>query len=136
MPRGFKKDTKPACLDEMIRRKEGRPPVKIDWNQVNELLELGCTAFETAASIGVSYDALLDRCKAEFGCILSELIQKQHQKRNANIRIAQQKKALSNDSTMLIWLGKQYMEQADKIEQKTELKIDQPLFMPQKAPTQ
>lgn len=106
----------------------GRPKAKpqIDEAQVELLASFGCTDTEIAIVAGISEGTL----KRHF----DPLLKKGRADLRKNLRTAQVKKALGvkvqqvdkdgnediyltpPDNTMLIWLGKQYLEQRDKVE--------------------
>lgn len=67
---------------------------------------------EIAAFCDVSEDTL----RANY----SGAIKKDHELRNASLRKRQFDLAMAGNAKMLVWLGKQYLGQADKIEQSAE----------------
>lgn len=70
---------------------------------------IGCTGDEIAAVMGCSRDTIDRR--------FAELIKKGHEKRNASLRRTQYDVAVNKkNATMLIWLGKQFLGQSDKID--------------------
>jgi hypothetical protein len=88
----------------------GRPKIEIDWEDVRKLSLLQCTQNEIASFLGVSVDTLLRR--KEF----CELYKKGMEEGRMSLRRLQWKKAQDGNTTMLIWLGKQYLGQSDKQE--------------------
>lgn len=82
--------------------------VDIDMKVVEGMASIGGTNVEIAEYLGVSEAVIRKRCKAEL------------LKARANLRLrlrkAQINKALAGNPTMLIWLGKQMLGQADKQE--------------------
>jgi hypothetical protein len=94
-----------------------RPQKLIDPRQVEELARIGCTEEDMAAVLGVSVDTLQrrKRARAEF----RGAIEKGRASLRNSLRRLQVKKALEGNTTMLIWLGKQYLGQRDR--QETEL---------------
>jgi hypothetical protein len=80
--------------------------VELDENQVKTLAELGLTQSEMAAVLDCSIDTIQRR--------FHDLWLQGHQKRNASLRRKQFELALKGNPTMLVWLGKQYLEQSDK----------------------
>lgn len=95
---------------QAAKKKRGRPRLEIDASKVMEMAELGCTVTEIAAVLGCSDDTLHRNFAAE--------IAKGHETRNSRLRTAQIRLALKGNAIMLIWLGKQYLGQADKQELK------------------
>ena len=80
----------------------------IDPKQVEKLAGYGCTNTEIAGVYGCSAD-LIDKSYSEF-------LTKGRANLKKRLRKAQLDSALSGNSTMLIWLGKQMLGQVDKAE--------------------
>jgi hypothetical protein len=78
----------------------------IDADQVRKLAALGCTHEEIADVVGCSHDTISRRFKDEV-----EIGRRQG---NASLRRKQFDLAMSGNVTMLIWLGKQRLGQAEK----------------------
>lgn len=76
--------------------------------QVQELASLGCTDSEIATLAAVSESTLKRSFEPQLRAGRAEL--------RRSLRRAQVKRALDGSDTMLIWLGKQYLEQRDKQE--------------------
>ena len=91
-----------------------RKEVKLMEDQILELASYGLSNLEIAATARISARTL-DRNYAE-------LVKEGHERRNGSIRRKQYEVAMNGNATMLIWLGKQFLGQADKIE--TEDKTD------------
>ena len=94
----------------------GRPQFEVDWKLVANLLRIQCTGEEIAGSIGCSYDTLERACKREHGIGFADYSQQKRSEGKASLRRNQWKAAEAGNPTMLIWLGKQMLGQADKIE--------------------
>ena len=103
-----KKDKKPAG-------KRGPAPIQINWDQVDELCKIQCTGPEIIAVLGISDDTLYKRCMEDHGVKLSTYIKSKSQVGKASLRRAQFKNALKGNSTMQVWLGKQMLNQGDKV---------------------
>ena len=89
------------------------PKTKIDWDYVDKLLQAGCKGTEVAANYGIHPDTFYRLCQEQFNMGFSDYL---HQKRacgDAVLRLAQYDLAISGDRVMLIWLGKQRLEQRD-----------------------
>jgi predicted transcriptional regulator len=84
-----------------------RPKVEIPAVQVAKLAEFHCTTDEIASFFGVSRDTIERRYRKELqqGKAASKML----------LRQKQYELAKSGDKTMLIWLGKQWLGQNDKI---------------------
>ena len=100
----------------MSSSKTGRPAVIIDWETVDQLCELQCIGEEIAAGLGCDYDTLAKNVKDKYGCSCSDYIRQKAQGGKASLRRSQWNLAKDGNATMLIWLGKQYLEQSDKQE--------------------
>lgn len=67
-----------------------------------------------AATIGVDEGTLRKRCEADNNCSFSEFSQQKRAKGDELLRSKQFQVAMAGDKTMLIWLGKQRLNQSDK----------------------
>lgn len=94
----------------------GRPKIDIDFELVDNLIKIFCTGEEIASVLGVHYDTLYNRVKEEFDMTFSDYIKSKQGEGKASLRRMQWKKAQAGNSTMLVWLGKQYLGQTDKQE--------------------
>ena len=65
--------------------------------------------------------AHFDVCEETLRTNYREAIKKGHELRNASLRKRQFDLAMDGNPTMLVWLGKQYLGQSDKIEQRQEV---------------
>lgn len=94
----------------------------IDWEIIDDMLIAGCTGTQCAAAIGVHPETLYDRCRYEKGASFSEYSQTKRAHGDALIHSAQFKKACDEKNpTMLIWLGKQRLNQKDTDQANDEL---------------
>lgn len=101
-----------------------RKPTVIDWKTVNMLLEAGCEGTEIAGYLGIHYNTLYERCKKENKSEFSEYAKIYRSKGDALLRSAQFKQALNGNTQMLIWLGRQRLNQFEQIQQTGELTIN------------
>lgn len=92
----------------------GRPKAEINETEVERLALEGNNNCDIAAKFGVDESVIRDR--------FPEILRKKRAELRACLRTAQIEKALGGDTTMQIWLGKQYLEQADKSEVKSDNK--------------
>lgn len=87
----------------------GRPKLELDENLILSLARIHCTHKEMASILGCSTDTLKDN--------YSHLIEKGRDEGKMSLRRSQFKKAIDDGNVaMQIWLGKQYLDQKDKIE--------------------
>ena len=89
----------------------GRPKLNIDAHRVLELAQQGCTIVEIAATFGCCEDTIHKRFSVQ--------VERGRKMCDAALRSKQVQKAISGDTQMLIWLGKQRLGQRDKHEVET-----------------
>ncbi len=98
----------------------GRPRKEIDWNDVDNLCRFHAPANEIADYISVtmfaiSYDTLDRRAQEEHGMTFAEYVrQKSISFGKCRLRQLQWEAAEKGNVTMLIWLGKQMLDQRDQ----------------------
>ena len=90
-----------------MKKKRGRPELPIKPEQVEMLAQIGCTIQEMAAILYCSDNVLNNRFQPELDAGRANL--------KVSLRKAQIKLALGGNPTMLIWLGKQLLNQVDKL---------------------
>ena len=93
----------------------GRPRIKIDYKQVEQLAAMQCTDEEIAAVLGVERSTIKRRKKDDDEFCTA--YKKGKERGKASLRRMQFKVAEGGNATMLIWLGKQYLGQSDKTQQ-------------------
>jgi hypothetical protein len=98
-----------------------RPKADIDWKRVDELLEADCEGTEIAAYLGLVPDTLYKRCQEDNKLRFSDYLRQKKAKGNSLLKEKQFEKAISGDSGMLVWLGKNRLNQADKRQQTIEI---------------
>ena len=96
--------------------KAGRPRVEIDWKEVAKLLQAGCSSREIAGFFGIDRDTLYIRYEQEFGIRYAEFSAQSKRKGDALLRAKQFSLAMDGNQAMLIWLGKNRLNQTDKKE--------------------
>lgn len=95
--------------------KIGRPMKEINQREFEKLCGLQCTKEEICSFFDVT-DKTLDKwCKRTYKASFSVVFSQKRGKGKISLRRAQWKLA-ENNATMAIWLGKQYLNQTDKIE--------------------
>ena len=85
-----------------------RTPKRIDPAQVKKLASIGLSNAEIGAVLDCSPDTIERRFKG--------IMKAGREHRNASLRRKQFEVAVAGNPTMLIWLGKQFLGQADKQE--------------------
>jgi len=96
--------------------KTGRTPAVIDWDTVGKLLEADCKTVDIARQLGISEMTLYRRCKADLNVSYVTFSQQKKMLGDNLLRAKQYQTAMSGNVTMQIWLGKQRLGQADKME--------------------
>ena len=86
----------------------GRPPIEIDEKMLEALAERALTQEECAAVLGISVDTLQRRYRHVYETGFT--------KAKASLRRKQFEMAIGGNVTMLVWLGKNLLGQADKTE--------------------
>ena len=100
----------------MKTNKLGRRKIEMTedmYKQVCSLCAIQCTAEEIASVLGISVDTLERRIYERDGLRFAEFFKIKRKAGFASLRRMQWKKAQSDDTTMLIWLSKQYLGQKD-----------------------
>lgn len=91
---------------------------KIDQTQFETLCGIQCTHEEICAVFGVSINTLERWCKNTYGESFGKVFKAKRERGKASLRHKQWQKAVdAKDTTMLIFLGKQYLGQTDKTTQ-------------------
>ena len=80
----------------------------IDAEAIERMAEIGCTDAEIAHITGIKPSTLKRRCR--------QALDRGRAKLREGLRRKQVELALHGNATMLIWLGKQYLEQKDRQE--------------------
>lgn len=103
--------------------RKGRPPIPINWVDVDKLLRIQCTESEIASFVGCSSDTLYRRCLDDHGVTFQAYSKEKREAGKCSLRRAQWKLAEKGNATMLIWLGKNWLNQVDH----TETPVSAPL---------
>lgn len=93
-----------------------RPKLPIDKDLVRKLARINCTMIEIASVCNCSVDTLERR--------FADIIKGEREVGKTSLRRWQWSSAEKGVPALLIWLGKQYLGQSDKIE--NEIKIPEP----------
>ena len=80
----------------------GRPPVPIDWDQVDKLLAIQCTAAEVSAFFNCTTDALSDHTQRKHGTTFSEYARPKRLLGHASLRRKQYEQAMKGNTTLLL----------------------------------
>ncbi len=104
----MEKETEEGSLTQM-----GHPRSEIDWDRLDAMLEADCDGTEIAGFFGVCADTLYRHCKVDKGMTFAAYKQQKKSKGDSKLKITQYKMALNEDRGMLIWLGKNRLNQKD-----------------------
>ena len=96
--------------------KMGRPPKQIDQREFEKLCQLQCTELEICDWFDVSDVTLNEWCKNTYGKTFLEVFRVNRGKGKISLRRKQWKLA-EKSASMAIFLGKNYLDQTDKVEQ-------------------
>jgi hypothetical protein len=102
---------------EIIKKhksKAGRPKIIVDWNKVNKYLQAQCNGTGIASLLGISPMTLYRACERKFKVNFEAYSSQKKAEGKELLRGKQFQTAMEGDKTMLVWLGKQYLEQKDK----------------------
>lgn len=97
------------------------------WETFDKLLGIQCTLREIASFYDRSEQWVRDRVRDAKGMSFQEYAAMRKPKGLVSLRRKQFELALAGDRTMLIWLGKQYLGQADKMDQRVSGPDGKPL---------
>lgn len=92
----------------------GRPLTVIDWEKFDSLCALQCTLEEIADFHKCTIDTIENRVRKEKGMSFSEYFAQKRGTGRRSLRRKQYEIAMAGNPTMLIWLGKNWLEQTDK----------------------
>lgn len=100
-----------------------KPKFDLDWEQLDKLCQFPHRHEDIAFILGCSVDTLESRIREKY----DETISEYHEKRKSRIRISvlqkQYEVAMRGNVTMLIWLGKNMLGQADHKEPPKEKEV-------------
>jgi hypothetical protein len=108
-------DSHTAKLPEV--NKGGRPTKPIDYTKLDAMCAIHCTGEECAAILGVSYEHLNNQLKRDGNGGFLDYFKIKGSNGKMSLRRKQYDQAMSGNATMLIWLGKQWLNQSDKHEE-------------------
>ena len=101
----------------------GRPRIEIEKTQFESLCALQCTLDEISAFFRVTDRTIENWCKREYKMSFFDIYKKKSAAGRMSLRREQWRSAEKGNVTMQIWLGKQWLGQTDKVEQKTDATV-------------
>ncbi|HEX8265306.1 MAG TPA: hypothetical protein VF596_07755 [Pyrinomonadaceae bacterium] len=100
------------CLNfDEYNARRGRPPKEINTELFVELCKIQCTKLEIMQVLDVSEPTLDKFCHSEFETNFAGAFERFRAGGKISLRHKQFQKAMSGDVKMLVWLGKQYLNQ-------------------------
>lgn len=105
----------------------GRPKSKIDWAKVDNFLKAQCDGVAIASMFGIHPETLYGACQEKFNMGFSEYSAIKKSEGKELLRAKQFQVAMEGDKTMLVWLGKQLLDQKDKQHVQNE-EIENPFY--------
>jgi hypothetical protein len=112
----------PDKKDQTIINKRGRPVKQIDPEILSAVAHLQPTMEEMASALKVSLNTL--KARLEENQELQEIIDQSKNAGKLSLRRMMWKNAQGGNTTMQIWLSKQYLDMCDKQTVNTNAKID------------
>jgi len=94
----------------------GRPTIELDKKQFEALCGFQCTLAEIASHFDVTEDSVIRWCKRTYKTSYSSVFEQKRGKGKVSLRRRQYQKAMDGDTAMLIFLGKNWLGQADRPE--------------------
>jgi len=98
------------------KKPPNRPLFQINWDTVDSMCAIQCTGEEIAGVLGCSYNTLFRACEKEHSCTFEEYFDQKKSNGRMSLRRKQYSTAMEGNPTMLVWLGKNWLGQTDKIE--------------------
>lgn len=99
-----------------MTKKIGRPKKELDWKLLDSILQFGARLIDCSEMCNMSDDSIQKRIKEEHGCTFSEYRNRKMSKMRMKLLQKQFDVAMSGNVALLIWLGKQHLDQKDKAE--------------------
>jgi exoribonuclease R len=96
----------------------------IDFRDFEKCCQMQCTQEEIAGWFEIDEETLVRRVTEHYNKSFSEVYKKYSAGGKCSLRRRQFRRAQNGDRVMMIWLGKQYLGQSEKVEQKvTEINL-------------
>ena len=99
-----------------MTKKIGRPEKEINWDKLDAALQFGARMLDCRGLLDVCEDTIAEKIKEKHGVTFSEYRLLRMSTMRTKLLQKQFDVAMSGNVSMLIWLGKQHLEQSDKHE--------------------
>ena len=107
--------------NKLVDKKIKTKPIKqIDYKKLDAMCAIQCTGEECASILGMDYDTLNAALKRDGNTGFSDYFKIKSATGKMSLRRKQYNLAESGNATMLIWLGKQWLGQCEKHDDKTQ----------------
>ena len=107
-----------------MANKGGRPGAQIDWEKLDTLIGIQCTAVEVSAYLGLSERTIERAIKRIHKMSLVEYFKQKAKAGHISIRRALYKKAVNGDTTAIIFFYKNHLGFTDAMKIKQEGRSD------------
>jgi hypothetical protein len=101
-----------------------RPEKPVDWKKVEHLLMAGCKGTEIAPHFDMNVETFYRKVEETYKVGFTEYSRIKKDQGDSLLRAKQFEKALEKDNTMLIWLGKQRLDQKEPDSRQTHSEIN------------
>lgn len=105
------------------RKKTGRPLIPIDWEKFDVMCAVQCTLAEIAGFFECSEDTIERAVLREKKMRFADYFEQKRSDGKVSLRRRQYQAAMAGDRTMLVWLGKQWLNQTDKFESRSDISV-------------
>ena len=104
------------------------------WDEFEKLCQIQCTIQEISYFFGMTNETIQTRVKEHYNETFSVIFNQKKEVGRISLRRMQMQVALKGNPTMLIWLGKQHLEQKDQANVSGVLKVFQTCYDPDLKP--
>jgi hypothetical protein len=114
--------------------KQGRKKAVIPWGKVDTYLKAQCDGAAIAGLLGLHPDTLYNACKRDKKMVFSAYLQLKRAEGRELLRASMYTDALAGNTTMKIWLSKQYLDMTDRNDHTTggnQIQVTPITFKPQ-----
>lgn len=91
----------------------GRPPIRVDWEKFEFACRLLATMAEICGLLKISEAALQRKIKEKYGDTFEGTLKRLSGEAKVSLRRKQMQVAMEGNVSMLIWLGKNILDQKD-----------------------
>ncbi len=94
----------------------GRPEKPFDWELLGKLAQLPIRAEDIGYTMDLSVDTISRRIKESLNVTFAEYLEQKRSRLRSSLMGKQFETAMGGNVTMMIWLGKNYLDQKDKVD--------------------